>query len=195
MEQWLSPFSNKLTGTLKIICTLSSCYLFTFWSAEAIPGRQVRNTFWTRFVRILIINVSGCEDAFSATDPLIFHMPQFPWYAFCVAEIIPLTTCVKKPMEFCIWTGARITSDVRLKCWRTSLNFRFIKINNFPTNFHEVHMSLLLNNIFQNGLRTCFFLLLISTAEWFYSINRSLLLLFSLWSHRDLFHKGFTLHI
>lgn len=163
MEQWLSPFLNKLTGTLKIICIVSSCYFFTFWSAEAIPGRQVRNTSWTRFVRILISNVSG--DAFSVIDPLIFHMPQFPWCAFCVAEIIPLTTCVKKPMEFCIWTSARITSGVWLKCWRTSVNFRFIKINNFPTNLHEVNMSLLLSNIFQNGLRTCFLLLLISTAE------------------------------
>lgn len=84
------PLWTKLTGTLKITCTISSHHLFALWPAETITGRQLTSSFWLRFLRILIINVSGCEDAFTAVDALTFHMPQILCYAFCVTEILPL---------------------------------------------------------------------------------------------------------
>lgn len=165
MEQWLSPFWIKLTRTLKIISTVSSLYSFALWSAEELPGRQAGNTFWTRFFSILILNVSGCEDAYGAVGPLTFHMPQFPWYVFCVAEIILLTRCIKNHREFCFWTRAKITSSGQLKCWKPSMNVRSIKVSILSTNFCEVSTSLLLNGSFRNGLGACFLLLLISTGE------------------------------
>jgi len=78
-----------------------SLYLLALWPAEALLGRQASKAFWTRFRRILIIFVRGCEDAFSVIDPLTFLMPQFPLHAFCDEEIIPLTRCIKKHLEFC----------------------------------------------------------------------------------------------